>query len=567
MISIQGVTFTYPGATTPTLRNLSLEVPQGAFVALVGNNGSGKTTLCKLLTGLVPHFYEGDFSGTVIVAGQNTMDHRVSELSRYVGYVYQDFENQLLKPKVFDDVAFAPLNFGMANYRDRARASLSTLRLDHLNDRIIWELSGGEKHLVALAGVLALEPEILIIDEPISQLDPVNAETIYQTLTYLNKELGKTIITIEHHPDFIGLYCDSVILFKEGSVVWHLEVREALSRIEELEQHDIFSPQVTRIAHRIHNPARANGVVYPINLPESIAFFKKYYQVNPLTPPRKEKEVIHNGCKPMITFQNVTHSYKLLDGSRKRILEMINLAFSAGEKIALVGANGAGKSTLIRLICGLEKPKEGIIIVSGTDTRATTPEELADKVSLVYQQPQQMFIEDSIRKDLSYFLKARKMSGLEEIVEGAIRDFNLEEIQDRDGRLLSGGQMRRASLAIGACMRPEVMLLDEPTSSLDVANRRQIMAMMNKLSDWVQMVIIATHDMELVAEWADRVIILRQGRVLADDTPANIFRDPMLINEACIHPPQVVQLSNALDILPVHLSVDSFVRDLSTRMI
>ena len=508
MISIEGVTFTYPGGTAPTLRNLSLEVPQGAFVALVGNNGSGKTTLCKLLTGLVPHFYEGDFSGTVIVAGQNTLDHRVSQLSRYVGYVYQDFENQLLKPKVIDDVAFAPLNFGMGNYRDRARASLSTLRLDHLKDRIIWELSGGEKHLVALAGVLALEPEILIIDEPISQLDPVNAKTIYQTLTYLNKELGKTIITIEHHPDFIGEYCDSVILFKEGSVIWHLAVREALSRIEELEQHDIFSPQVTRIAHKIHNHSRGNGEVYPINLPESIAFFKKYYLTDPLIPPREEEEKIIDVCKSKITFQNVTHSYKLLDGSRKTILEMINLAFSTGEKVALVGANGAGKSTLIRLICGLEKPKEGIIIVSGTDTRAVTPEELADKVSLVYQQPQQMFIEDSIRNDLSYFLKARKISGWEEIVEEAIKDFNLEEIQNRDGRLLSGGQMRRASLAIGACMRPEVMLLDEPTSSLDVANRRQIMAMMNKLSDRVQLVIIATHDMELVAEWADRVIIL-----------------------------------------------------------
>jgi len=594
MISIQGVTFTYPGGSAPVLRDLHLEVPQGAFVAVVGNNGSGKTSLCKLLTGLIPHFFEGDFTGSVIVNGINTLEARVSELSRHVGYVYQDFENQLLKPKVLEDVAFAPLNFGMLDYQERAQATLETLDLARLGQRIIWELSGGEQHLVALAGALALEPGIIVVDEPVSQLDPVHAEMIYQKLAYLNREQGKTVLVIEHHPDFIGAYCDSVILLKEGTVTWHIPVRQALSRIEELERNDIFSPQVTRLAHRVsasngvsakhgvgvtHDVAAGDSapeMTYPINLEESIAYFRPYLAGRPVSAPhsaphstprpapeKPDANPAGASRQPVVAFQQVSHHYKMLDNSQKTVLDQVDLSFYAGERIALVGANGAGKSTLMRLVCGLEKPKRGIVTVLGHDTRKRTPEELADHVALVYQHPEQMFIEDNIRQDVAYFLEARRVLGREEIVAKAIDDFRLAEIQERDGRLLSGGQMRRASLAIGACMRPKIMLLDEPTSSLDVANRRQIMWMLNRLEEWVQTVVIATHDMELVAEWASRVIVLQQGRVLADDLPEIIFGDPALVAQARVRPPQVVQLSNALGIRPVHLSVDSFVQDLT----
>ncbi|MEI2610201.1 MAG: ABC transporter ATP-binding protein [Candidatus Promineifilaceae bacterium] len=158
-ISIQGVTFTYPGATTPVLRDLNLEITPGEFVAIIGNNGSGKTSLCKLLTGIIPHFFQGDFEGKVLVSGRDTWETRVADLSSVVGYVYQDFENQLLKPRVLEDVAFAPLNFGYPDYRERAEKALAILGLSELSGRIIWELSGGEQHLIALAGAIALEPE------------------------------------------------------------------------------------------------------------------------------------------------------------------------------------------------------------------------------------------------------------------------------------------------------------------------------------------------------------------------------------------------------------------------
>ncbi len=559
-VSIQGVTFTYPGANIPVLRDLNLEVPQGSFLALIGNNGSGKTSLCKLLTGIIPQFFQGDFFGTVLVNGHNILETRVSELARHVGYVYQDFENQLLKPRVLEDVGFAPLNFGMADHRQRAESTLEMLGLSHLGSRIIWELSGGEQHLVALAGALALDPEIIVVDEPISQLDPVNAEAVYSKLDMLHKQYGKTIIVIEHHPEFIANYCDTVALLTDGTLTWNLPVREALARVDELEQQNIFVPQVTRIAKRMFSNHRVQVAGTPIKLDEGVRSFQSYAEAGK----RKLNGGSGNGSKEagapsavVATFENIHHHYELMEGERRKVLENINLSFGKGERIALVGANGAGKSTLMKMLAGLERPKSGRVLVRGRDIVKDSPERLADEIALVYQDPQEMFIEDSIRGDVAYYLKERRIEGWEQIVEQALVDFNLVELQERDGRLLSGGQMRRASLAIGACMRPKIMLLDEPTSNLDVSNRNQIVKMLSQLQNWVDTVVIATHDMELVAEWATRMIVMSKGKVLADAAPSVVFGDADLIEQARIYPPQVVRLSNALEIKPVHLSVDT----------
>lgn len=558
-ISIQGVTFTYPGATSPVLRNLSLEISQGSFIALIGNNGSGKTSLCKMLTGIIPQFFQGDFEGTVLVNGLNILETRVADLARQVGYVYQDFENQLLKPRVLEDVGFAPLNYGMADHRQRAESTLERLGLTHLGSRIIWELSGGEQHLIALAGALALDPDIIVVDEPISQLDPVNAEAVYERLDNLHKQHGKTIIVIEHHPEFIANHCDTVALLTEGTVTWHLPVREALARVEELERQNIFVPQVTRIAKKMFTQYGRQVAGTPIRLDEGVQAFQPY------TKGRKgsSKAETGNGSKEagasleVAAFESVHHHYELMEGERRVVLDEINLRFKKGERIALVGGNGAGKSTLMKMLAGLERPKRGQVRIRERDIVNDSPERLADEVSLVYQDPQEMFIEDSIRGDIAYYLKERNVANWEEIVDKALADFNLVDLQERDGRLLSGGQMRRASLAIGACMRPKIMLLDEPTANLDVSNRSQIVKMFSQLHDWVDTVVIATHDMELVAEWATRIIVLRTGKVLADAAPADVFSNAGLIHEARIYPPQVVRLSNALAIKPVHLSVDS----------
>jgi energy-coupling factor transport system ATP-binding protein len=337
--------------------------------------------------------------------------------------------------------------------------------------------------------------------------------------------------------------------------------------VEELERQNIFVPQVTRIAKKMFTKHGTQVAGTPIRLDEGVRVFQPYAERRK----SRSKAEAGNGAKEAVqsdevaAFESVHHHYELMEGERRVVLENINLRFNKSERIALVGGNGAGKSTLMKMLAGLERPKRGRVLMRGRDIVNDSPERLADEIALVYQDPQEMFIEDSVRGDVAYYLKERAVAGWEAIVDKALADFNLLELQERDGRLLSGGQMRRASLAVGACMRPKIMLLDEPTSSLDVSNRSQIVKMLSQLDDWVDTVVIATHDMELVAEWATRMIVLRTGRVLADATPAEVFANDELIREARIYPPQVVRLSNALAIRPVHLSVDSMAEYLGAR--
>lgn len=226
ILELNGVTFTYPGAEQPVLRDVSLQLDEGDFIAIIGSNGSGKSTLCKCFNGLIPHYYTGDFAGEVTICGQPADGKSVAELSKHIGYVYQDFENQLVRPTVLDDVSFTPLNYGFADYKERGERALALTGLGDLRNEFIWQLSGGQKHLLALAGALAMDPEILVIDEPVAQLDPQHARHIYDILRRLNEEQGKTIIVIEHHAEFIADYCKNVVLMDKGEVRWQKPVRE-----------------------------------------------------------------------------------------------------------------------------------------------------------------------------------------------------------------------------------------------------------------------------------------------------------------------------------------------------
>lgn len=217
-----------------------------AFTAIIGGNGRGKSTLCKLFNGLIPHYYAGDFTGTVEICGVSAENRTVSELSRMVGYVYQDFDNQLVRPTVMDEANFAPLNYGLPDYRAMGSRALDMCGLTHLKERYIWELSGGQKHLLALAGALSLEPDILVVDEPVSQLDPQHARQVYDVFAPIESGSWKTIIVIEHHTEFIADYCEEVCLMEQGKVLWRRPVIEALNSLEDLERLGIQPPQVTK---------------------------------------------------------------------------------------------------------------------------------------------------------------------------------------------------------------------------------------------------------------------------------------------------------------------------------
>ena len=565
-IEVAGLTFRYPGAQQDTLRGVDLRIEEGDFVAVVGGNGSGKTTLCKSFNGIVPHFWDGDLAGSVRVCGRDTLDESVATLSTLVGYVYQDFGNQLVRPTVRDDVAFAPVNFGLADWQERTDRALDALGITGLADRYTWQLSGGQQHLTAVAGALALAPRILVVDEPVAEVDPARAHEIYARLERLNREHGTTIIVIEHHAEFVARYARSVVLMDHGTVRWHLPVRDALARTDDLEAADIPAPQVTAVVRAFE----ASGAV-PLTVDEAVTWVRERapYASASATGhvPGFASATGHvpgpsaaQGHPPVIArLDRVTHSYRTVTGPRHTVLDDLSLELHEGERVALVGGNGAGKSTLLSLLSGLIVAREGTVEVDGVDTRTEHAGALADRVALLGQRPEEAFLTDSIRGDVAMHPAGRGVPDVDAMVDDVLERFALADLADRDGRLLSGGQQRRATLAMGLAMRPRLLLLDEPTSSLDLRTRDDVIALLAALAEHIRCVVVATHDMHLVAEWADRVVVLDAGRVIADVTPHELFADADLLERARLVPPQVTQVGAALGLDPVPLTVDALV--------
>ena len=561
-ITVEDLTFRYPGSDAPVLRNANVEIDSGSFTAIIGGNGSGKTTLCKAFNGLIPHFFNGTFEGTVSVGDTVTTESDVSALSRTVGYVFQDFENQLVQPIVLDDVAFAPKNHGLEDYRTRAMEALAAVGLGDAADRFIWELSGGQQHLVALAGVLAMDPEFIIVDEPAAQLDPHNARKTYDRLREIQRNSDVGVIVIEHHTEFIADYCDRLVMVADGGVAWTEPVDVGLNRVDELLDADIHPPQVTQIAQDLPNGdgTLPNGR-YPVTVEEAVdalptAISERSHRATP--DGRGSAERLINVC-------DVTHGYPTLREGRKTVLDGFDLELYAGNRVALVGANGAGKSTLLRLLTGLESPDHGTVTVLGNDTNDTLPEELAEETVYIHQNPEEMFVEETVREDIAYYLRSRDVPEIDDRVDDVVEFLNLESLADRDGRLLSIGQQRRASLAIGLATDPTIVLLDEPTGSLDLESRREVTQMLSRSASKTETVVIATHDLQLVAEWADRVVVLGPDGILADETPQSVFERPELLDRAHLRPPQVVELSDRLGIDPLSLTTSEIVDRLRTE--
>lgn len=557
MLKLENVKFKYPGQEKNTLDNLNLEIHEGTFLAIVGSNGSGKSTMCKLFNGIIPHFFVGDIDGKIYVDGVETLKSSVSYLSTRVGYVYQDFENSIVRPTVLDEVSFGALNYGYDDYKERAMEALKVLELDNLKDEYVWQLSGGQKHLAALAAVLATKPKYIIIDEPVAQLDPFHARQTYEKLKLLNEEHNITIIVIEHHTEFIADYCKEVVLLKNGKVRWKKDVKSALTSVEELKECNIFPPQITQIAY---NLLGTNEL--PITIEEGKSYFNKDEIII-----EKKEDIEAKGLVKTVEIENLVAGYKGYDKKNKIIIDNMNLSFYKDERVAIVGNNGAGKSTILKMISRLVKPISGDIKINGESIVNKSPEEVANLVSYIQQNPEEMFIDDSIEKDVAYFLKSRSVKNYEDRVTQILEELNLYDIKEKDARLLSGGQQRRVSLAIGMGMTPEVILLDEPTASLDILSRRELLKLLDILKTHIKTSIIATHDMQLVADWATRVIVMNQGCVIFDGKTRDLFKNKEILDKANLVVPQTVQLSHILDMPEMVLSIDEIYSRISEKIV
>ena len=559
MIRIEDLTFTYPGAEQETLSHISLHVEKGDFLAVIGNNGCGKSTLCKALNGLIPHFIAGDMTGRVVVGGLDTTENDVGSLAEKVGYVYQDFENQIVRPTVLDDASFSCMNYGYEDYLQKGRDALKMCGLEGREEDFVWQLSGGQKHLLALAGAAALQPEVLILDEPIAQLDPQHARKTYEILKRLNEEYGKTIIVIEHHTEYIAQYCKHAVLMRQGRILWKMDAREALRRIDELQESNIFPPQTALAALQLKKKGALPGdAMLPVTVEEGRSVFSSC-RWQGYVPAKRKNAGAREDRETVLSFEDVGVEYRAVRGENTRSLNRFFLEVKRGEKVAVIGSNGAGKSTMMKLLTGTLKVAEGRVTVCGRDAGKTKPEKLADCLSYVYQNPEEMFIKDSIGADIAYAMKARGVKDWEEQTEKLLAHFHLTALRDRDGRLLSGGQMRRASLAIGVALNPSVLLLDEPTANLDIATRYEIMNTLERLKDVTETVLIATHDMQLVCQWAERILVLYNGSLAADGSRDEIFADRRLAKLVGIRPPEIFAMGRALDERARCYTVEEFV--------
>ncbi len=554
IIEAENLSYRYPASDKAILDGLTLTIEKGDFLAIVGNNGCGKSTFCKTLNGLIPHFITGEFKGSVKINGHDTKAMTVSELAHMVGYVYQDFDNQIVRPTVLDDASYACLNYAYSDYLSRGKEALKLCGLQNKEKDYVFELSGGQTHLLALAGALALNPEVLILDEPIAQLDPGHADLIYGILKELNEVHGKTIIVIEHHSEYIAEYCHHVMLLKDGKCAFKLPTKEALNHVEELKEANIFVPQVTRAAYALKSRGYNWGRQLPISRDEGLEYFKGMdFWPNEKPTSFKRGEVI-------VDFDHVVLGYRTMSKKRHVVFKDLNLKIYEGDRLAIIGSNGAGKTSLLKMLVGLSKPLSGSLKIMGKDTSAYKPQDFAEYVSLVMQNPEQMFIADSIASDIAFAMKARNIVDYEEKTAELLEAFELTALQNRDGRLLSGGQMRRASLAIGVALNPEILLLDEPTANLDMATRKEIMDTLSRMQDIIKTAVIATHDMQLVAEWANRIVVLHDGEVIADGDRDSIFADQRVIEEIGIRPPAVFDLAKELKADNRIYTVEEFVK-------
>ncbi len=473
IIDIQDITFTYPGAKRPSLANVSLKIEKGDFHAICGDNGSGKSTLCKVINGLIPHYMDGNLNGIAIICNRDISKLSLDNIGENIGFVYQDFENQIICPTVIEDASFSCLNYAMEDYMELGKKALYEVGLLHKEKENVWQLSGGERHLLAIAGAVSMSPEIIILDEPVSQLDPHNGKQIYEILKKLNKQ-GKTIIVVEHSEELIIEYCNNITLMDRGHIVLTDSVEKGL---ETGEAKSLFADNTT------------------INLNRELSKVNIFSDIH-------------------MKLSNIYYSVNKIDGRRENIIKDFSLDIHKGEKIALIGDNGAGKSTILKLIAGIIKPSMGDIIYENESIINKSLESISKYVSLVFQNADDMFITDCILDDINYGINDNK----DDFTNNILNMFRLEDLASTHGKLLSGGESRRAALAIGLASQPKMLLLDEPTSSLDTSTRGDIIKTIELMSNTIETTIIATHDIKLVHQWANRVIVLSDGKIVEDYT-------------------------------------------------
>jgi energy-coupling factor transporter ATP-binding protein EcfA2 len=523
---VQNLSFRYRARQDFAIRDISFQLAPGEMLLVAGASGCGKTTLARCINGLIPHSYKGERSGSILLYGKEVSGRPLVEVSQVVGTLLQDPERQIVASSVLGEIAFGPENLGLPRetIRQRIDEVVRRLGIENLRDRETFSLSGGEKQKVALAGVLAMQPSILILDEPLASLDPVSAHEAMAIFRRLADE-GAAILMIEHRvEDVLGLRPERVLYMSGGETVYYGAPQAMFTRVDPRE----------------------------VKLPAQVAM-ERIRALGEIEEPRRRPPARPDG-EAVITFEDVSFAY----GDGPMVLRDVDLTIRQGDVVALLGPNGAGKTTLVKHAIGLLKPSTGRVLLGARDTRQMSVAQIAHSIGYVFQSPAHMLFASTVREELAFGPTNLGMEAddLQAGVREAVEVLNLEGLEEYSPLALSFGQQKRTTIAAVLAMRSSVLVMDEPTAGQDYSNYTRFMRAIVEgegrgeavLSRFAATLFI-THDLDLAVCYANRVILISQGRIAADGPPQEVLADITLLERCRVVPTSLLRAN--LELLPL----------------
>ncbi len=565
VIEFSHVFFTPEERKEPALKDITFSVRSGEFVVVIGSSGSGKSLLCQCINGIIPHYLAGTLEGIVTIAGLDTKTHKISELAKKVGMVFQDPETQLFEMRVSDDLAMVLENLGVPaeEIRERIKTTAATVEIEDLLERNPMYLSGGQKQRVAIGCGLIAGPEILVLDEPTSDLDPLGTQMVYSTLSKLNTENGTTIIMVDHKSSLISEISSRVIVMDEGTIVKDGSPSQVFQDVDLMYKIGAFIPQVTETAWRL----RKDGYRFerfPIHVKEAAGAFCR------LLPEAKAPVGRHHragtasggGLQPVVEVRDLKYTYP----GPVQALKGVNLKVSRGEFLAIIGQNGSGKSTLLKTLNGLLRVEEGRVRVQGRDMSRIKVSDMAGITSFLFQNPANSIFCETVGEEVAYGMRNLSVPDeqIRSEVPSILTEFGLAGLEQALPENLSRGEKQLTAVSAAFAMKPELVLFDEPTSGMDHTTIGLIMAKLKQLVEKSATVIMVTHDMEVTARYASRVVVMNEGIILRDESTAELFtKDIELLKSLRLIPPQITLLAQELrsrgkGIPPDILTVEEF---------
>jgi energy-coupling factor transport system ATP-binding protein len=545
IIEIEALTVKYARRKLAALNGLNLHVHKGETLLLLGPSGSGKSTLALTLNGLLPQSVGQLKEGRVRVAGFDTVEHSVAELAQQVGILFQDPDAQFATLKVEDEIVFGLENLGQPPEEMEARIekALAEVGMQALRQRPVSALSGGEKQRVALASLLAMQPEVLVFDEPTANLDSMGTQQVFALLAELKSRGRHTLVLIEHKLDELMHLVDRVVVLNpEGGILADGAPRRVFNEYgAELRRLGVWMPQVALLAHAL----RERGVKlaqFPITIGEAVKAFGPW--VAALAPqPAKPPAVQAAQSQPVLEVRELSFAY-----GDTPALHDISLRINQGDFLAIVGSNGAGKTTLAKHLMGILQPPLGSVYLHGEEFTHIPAKQLARQVGFVFQNPEHQFVTETVWDEVAYGLRVmgegeeRIASRTQELLES----FGLARYAKANPFTLSYGEKRRLSVACMLAMGQDILILDEPTFGQDERNAVALLELLRDLNAQGKTVIVITHDMRMVLEHANRVVVMSAGRILFDGAPGALVTQPALLSEARLTLPPLARLSALL---------------------